>query len=219
MTNLDRIAWTRKLADLEHRLGFSDGYHFVYGPWSSLDRGEIAFLSLNPGRTSDHADLRTISDERGNSYEVERATTKSPLTDQFLKLATFLGTEPSRILTGAAAPFRSKDWHSLTTRQRSESLALGREFWSGPLSRPELRLVIACSQPVADMVVDVTDALLVAEVSACWADVKLRRYRSRTGKMIVHLPHLSRYKLLSREASRVALRRIFDGVSLTSTAA
>lgn len=209
---MDRDHWSKILADAEKELGFKDGYKFVYGPWATLDRAEVAFLSLNPaGKVPDNADMRTVSDERGNSYEVERLTTKSPITDQFLRLAQFLGHKPRDILTGVAAPFRSDGWKALTREQKLKSLALGRRFWTIPLLRPELRLVIACSQEAAKLAADIIRAPLDLEASAGWGIIKLRRYRSADGKVIVQLPHLSRFKLLGRESSERALRSVLDG--------
>ena len=42
-----------------------------------------------------------MSDERGNSYEVEKEISKSPITPQFLNLCEFLETEPKNVLTDA----------------------------------------------------------------------------------------------------------------------
>lgn len=208
---MDRDEWTERLAKDEKALGFSNGFKFVYGPWATLDTAKVAFLSLNPGRPPDNVDMRTVSDERGNSYEVERLITRSPITDQFLKLAEFLGHQPSDILTGVIAPFRSDDWDGMTREQKSRSLDLGREFWSIPLSRPELHLVISCSQEATNTVVKLTDASFEKEQPARWGNTRLRRYRANNNKVILHLPHLSRYRLLGREPSEQALRAILDG--------
>lgn len=131
---MDKDYWIKKIEKAESDLGFKDGYKFVYGPWTTLAQAEVAFLSLNPGRAPDDAEMRTISDERGNSYEVERYTTKSPITDQFLRLADFLNQKPADILAGVVVPFRSDSWAELSKHQKNESLKLGREFWAEPLT-------------------------------------------------------------------------------------
>ena len=205
---MDLRYWKQALADEEKRLGLDDGYKFVFGPWDTLNHAEIAFLSLNPGKCPDDFVKRTISDERGNSYEVEQDTTISPITNQFLLLARLLGVAPGEVLTGVAAPFRSHQWSDFSRRQRSESLALGRRFWTVPLKRPDLRLILVCSKEAAKLVVDVTGASFDIETPAGWGNVKLRRYRCGGGKVVVHLPHLSRYRLLGRTLSEAALREI-----------
>ena len=155
---MDRDYWIKELEEAEDRFGFSDGYQLVYGPWDTLDKADVAFLSLNPGKASPYHmnSIREISNERGNTYEVERRTTVSWINEQLLQIAPLLDRKPAEILTGVVAPFRSDDWAGLTPCQREGSLALGRRFWQAPLSKPDLRLVIVCSSPAAKLVVDVT---------------------------------------------------------------
>ena len=102
---MNRRYWTKKLKEAETELGFIDGYRFVYGPWATLDKAKIAFLSLNPGRGKnlDKATMRDISDERGNTYEVEQGKIKSPIVDQFLRLGVRVAMERK---PGVFASFR-----------------------------------------------------------------------------------------------------------------
>lgn len=202
---MERDSWENELRHAEAELGFGDGFKFVYGPWATLRQGEVAFISLNPGKAPDGATLRMVSDERGNSYGVERSTSRSPITDQFLRLADLLDVRPCDILTGVAAPFRSDSWGGLTNRQRREALALGKRFWEAPLSRPELRLIVVCSKEAAQLTVEVTKASFVDEYPAGWGRQKLRRYCVQPDKKIVHLPHLSRFRLLGRDPSEGAV--------------
>ncbi len=205
---MDRDRWTSILDQVATKLAFNEGYRFVYGRWETLDRAEIAFISLNPGKAPGDTDMRAISDERGNTYEVEKDKTRSPITNQFLQLSNLLRRKPADILTGVAVPFRSSDWNSLSKHQKSESIALGRRFWANPLTRPDLKLIIACSEDAAKLVIEITGAAFDRDEPACWGKIKLRRYRASGGKVVVQLPHLSRYQLLSRENSRQAVRSI-----------
>jgi len=202
---MDRDFWENELRTAEADLGFVDGFKFVYGPWVTLGQGEVAFISLNPGKARDGTVLRMISDERGNSYEVGRNTMRSRIRHQFLRLADVLDVRPGDILTGVAAPFRSDSWDGLTNRQRQGALDLGKRFWEAPLSRPELRLIVVCSKAAADLVVEVTKASPVDEYPAGWGSVKLRRYCAQPDTKIVHLPHLSRFPLLGRDPSEGAV--------------
>ena len=83
---MNKIIWTKKLSDADKKYNFFDGYKLLYCPWETIHKVKIAFISLNPGKPPQNAELREISDERGNSYWVERKITESPITDQFLKL-------------------------------------------------------------------------------------------------------------------------------------
>lgn len=209
---MDRDYWIKELEEAEDGLGFSDGYQFVYGPWDTLEKADIAFLSLNPGKPSPYHmnSIREISNERGNTYEEERHTTISRINEQFLQLARLLGRNPAEILTGVVVPFRSAKWDVLKPNQKLGSLAVGRRFWKAPLSRPDLRLVIVCSREAKRLVVDLTAATPDSEARAGWGNIRLRRYRSRLGKVIVQLPHLSRFTLLGREPSESKVRKFLD---------
>ena len=207
---MNQEEWTKILEEKEAELGFNAGFKFVYGPWATLDNAEIAFLSLNPGRAPDAAEMRTISDERGNSYEVEQFTTKSPITNQFLQLANFLNKQPSEILAGVIAPFRSDGWDELSEQQKTGSLALGYKFWNEPLRQSSLKLIIACSEEAKELAVRMTSASFKLERPSGWGKIQIRGYRSEDGKIILHLPHLSRFKLMGREQSEQAIRSALE---------
>ena len=209
---MNRQAWDSLLRRKEKELGFSEGYKFVYGPWDTLSGAEVAFPSLNPGKAPDKADKRTVSDERGNSYEMERCMTKSPTTDPFLRLAEVLGRHPADTLTGVAAPFRSDNWKGLSRSQRTASLELGRYFWRVPLNQRSLRAIVASSNQAAKLAVEVTEASRKPEtIAAGWGNTKLRHHRFGDGKFVLHLPHLSRFKLLGRKRSKQLLREALRG--------
>ena len=76
-----------------------------------------------------------------------------------------------------------------------------------------MRSIIACGGTAAKAVCDVMGCgpHLRSEVKrpAGWGKVKLRRY-SAGDKPIYHLPHLSTFRLLSRDESRSILREFLD---------
>lgn len=202
---MDRDGWQRHLVEEEARQGFSKGFKFLYGPWETREGAEVAFLSLNPGRAPAMADIRTVSDERGNSYAVEATTGVSPLTQQFLAFAARIGSPPEAILTGVAAPFRTDNWGSTSLAQRQAMLSLGRLFWREPMAGRRLRLVVAISNEAAALAVELTGAKAMSEHPAGWGNLMIRRYQLPNGGSVVHLPHLSRFRLFGREQSGTAL--------------
>ena len=208
---MNREYWTKVLNEAEAKLKFKDGYKFVYGPWATLEGAEIAFLSLMPGPAPDNAEMRTISDERGNSYEVEKHATKSPITDQFLRFAEFIGRKPGRILTGVVAPFRFDDWGGMSKEQQAESLKIGEQFWRIPLSQPSLQWIFAIGAEAEKFVVKATDASFERAAPSGWGDRELRCYKSNN-KTIICLPHLSRFKLFGRESSEQAIRHFLKNL-------
>lgn len=207
---VDADQWTQKLYSGEKSLGFNQGYKILYCPLATLNTAKVAFLSLNPGPAPLGAELRVLSDERGNSYQVENETTRSPITEQFLRMTKILRRTPLEILTGVAAPFRSAAWDSLSNAQREGSLRFGREFWGEVLLRTDLHLIIASSQQAAAMVCYITGAKLEAAVPSGWGTIELKRFRTRDGRRIIQLPQLSRYKLFSRSACIAPLKLLFE---------
>jgi len=209
--SMTKVEWLSVLKDSEKTLGFTNGFKPLYCPWKTLHTAKVAFLSLNPGRAPDNAEMRVTSDERGNSYEVEKYTTRSPLTAQFLLLCDLIGLRPSEVLTGVAAPFRSDNWQELSPHQRKGSLDIGRRFWEKPLSCPALKMIITCSSEATKLAVSITGARPDTEVSAAWGNIRLRRFVSDSGKVVIQLPHLSRFRLLGRPASEAAILSLIDG--------
>jgi hypothetical protein len=201
--------WDSRLAEVASIHGFSDGYKILYVPWATLGTSNTVFLSLNPGRPPRGADLSTLSDERGNSYEVERKVTASPITAQYLALAEMIG-QPKQILTGTVAPFRSGRWKTLSLAKRSAALAIGREFWRQAFALKRPKTVIACCPEAAKVATDILGAKAELAINSGWGDTLLRRNRAADGAMVVQIPHLSTYKLLSRPECFGPLRRILD---------
>ena len=205
-----RESWSDRLRQAEAAHGFDQGYKLLYCPWETLQGSDLTFLSLNPGRPPNDAELRVLSDERGNSYEVERAVTQSPITDQFLRMCGFLRIEPSRVLTGVVAPFRSAGWDGMSRAQKAAALDLGRAFWSEALAAPGRQgPIVVCSDQAARLVVDILGAQHEASFPAGWGNIRVHRFRGRDGQVVVHLPHLSRFRLFGRAPSEAALKRVF----------
>lgn len=210
VTGRARESWSARLRQAEAAHGFDQGYKLLYCPWRTLGSSDLTFLSLNPGRPPNDAELRVVSDERGNSYEVERLITQSPLTDQFLKMCGFLQVEPARVLTGVVAPFRSAGWDELLRTQREAALDIGRAFWAEALMEPGRRgPIVVCSNQAARLVVDILGAHHKVSFPAGWGNTRVHRFRGEKGQTVVHLPHLSRYRLFGRPLSEDALQRVF----------
>lgn len=205
-----RDVWDRRVREAGKALGFTEGYKILYAPWSTIGKTDIVFLSLNPGRPPAGAELETLSDERGNSYEVERHVTASPITAQFLALAVLLGRRPIEILTGVVAPFRSDRWGGVPAEKRRASLQLGRHFWTRVFEARRPIRVIVCGPEAAKVASDALGARLELIVPSGWGDVSLRRFRAADGAAVIQLPHLSTFKLLSRTECLPPLRYILE---------
>lgn len=182
-----REIWSDRLRAAETAYGFDQGYKLLYCPWRTLESSDLTFLSLNPGRPPNDAKLRVVSDERGNSYEVERAVTQSPITDQFLRMCDFLRVGPSRVLTGVVVPFRSAGWDELSRTQREEALDLGRSFWAEALAVPSRQgPIVVCADQAARLVINILEARHEASFPAGWGNIRVHRFRGSEGQVVVH---------------------------------
>ncbi|PIB24131.1 hypothetical protein BFP76_02510 [Amylibacter kogurei] len=202
--------WDKQIASEAERLGFDDGYKILYGPWETIGNSDTVFLSLNPGCPPHGADLFSISDERGNSYEVEKYTTLSPITAQFLALADLLELQPKQILTGTVAPFRSNRWMSISLSQRRGALEVGKRFWEDVFATNRPKRVICCCPQARKITSEILDATLEMTISSGWGNTSLHRFRAKDGALIAQIPHLSTFKLLSRPACIAPLKLILD---------
>ena len=211
---MDRNNWSKKLSKADAKCHFRDGYKLLYSPWETLKKAKIAFISLNPGKPPKNAELKVVSDERGNSYEVEKEITESEITHQFLSLCKFLETSPNEVLTGTICPFRSADWENfldgstITDEQKRIGLSLGEEFWLEALNK--INIIISVGNETTNLVVKILDAKKNLEINSGWGNVKLRRYENSQNKMIIHMPHLSRFQLFSRQNCIKPLKIIFN---------
>lgn len=205
-----REVWDRRVRAAGKVLGFTEGYKILYAPWSTIGTTDTAFLSLNPGRPPAAAELETLSDERGNSYEVEQHVTASPITAQFLALADLLGRRPAEILTGVVAPFRSDRWSGVPAEKRRACLQLGRQFWTQVFEARRPIRVIVCGPEAAGVACDALSAAPELTAPSGWGNVSLRRFRAADGAAVIQLPHLSTFKLLSRAECLPPLRSILE---------
>jgi hypothetical protein len=196
-------------------LDFCDGFKLLYCPFRLLrEETSVLFLSLNPGSAPSHFDRESISDERGNSYEVELSETESPLNTQFIELVGLLGLPMHRVLTGAYVPFRTNRWCDLTSHQEQEALLLARSFWSPLIAKH--RLTICCGLTVfKDVCRNVDGNAPIEKVSSGWGNTSIGRLVLQSS-VIIGLPHLSSYRLMSNDKSRNVLRGLFQEIGLHS---
>ena len=205
---MDREYIEKKILDIENKYNFTEGYKLLYCPWSTINHSSIAFISLNPGsKMPDESDMRLLSDERGNSYEVEMHTTKSPITNQFLELCKLLNKNPSDILTGTICPFRSKSWISLSREQRDAGLMLGKYFWHKTLDK--INLLICVGNDVAKNIISISDFKKEKIFNSGWGDIKIIKYKDSTDRKLIHLPHLSTFKLFFQKKCLFVLKQVF----------
>jgi hypothetical protein len=70
--------------------------------------------------------------------------------------------------------------------------------------------VICCCPEAAKIVCEILGARPDATLNSGWGDISLRRFRADDGALVVQIPHLSTFKLLSRPKCIGPLKEILD---------
>lgn len=203
----DRETWQLRLEEAERRLGYSDGFKLLFCPWDRLSHADTVFLSLNPGNDPSGEHMRVASDERGNSYLVERAAQHSPIAEQYRRLCALIGKDPETVLAGALMPFRTPSW--IESRD-NPNISIAASFWRSVVTDGPIREVFCIGKTVESAMTLLTGASQVSERPAGWGAIRIRRHETTDGLRLYGLPHLSRFKLLGRPDSEAALRALID---------
>lgn len=191
------------------RLGMSAGWRFMTGPAANLTKARVAIVTLNPGgrRDLETSMAQRWSSEGGSAYLTEswggQAAGSDPLQVQIKRLCALIGTAPNDVLSGHFVPFRSNAWADLP--RRDEAALFGLKLWRWALAQSPADLVICVGKKVAgDGIASILGARPVTGAPTGWGDQTIDRYRDGSGRRVIALPHLGRFKLLG-DARREAL--------------
>jgi hypothetical protein len=201
-------------------LGHTLGWRFLTGPRSTLSGGaDVAFITLNPGGTSEPADHPRASCENGNAYLTEtwsgHAPGAAPLQQQVQMLLTqlkdnlgyrksleeFLDTE---VVSGYFIPFRSPSIGALPFRK--ESLRFARRLWEVIFAAWMPRLILTIDNDGFREIAGILKARPKVSVVEArkfptgWGEyqadtLRLSGLRGDGALTIARLPHLSRFQL------------------------
>jgi hypothetical protein len=197
---------TPDMIEAEHnRLGYTLGWRFLMAPERNIASSEVAIIALNPGGTRRHG--TSWSQEDGNAYLMEPWGGKSPGTDplqrQVQRLCQVLNVDPDKTFTGQFVPFRSNSWSELP--RRDEAVAFSRRLWRWALAQSKAQTFICVGKNVvAPEIAQLIGAKAIAAAPAGWGDQTIARYRTDDGRIVLGLPHLSRFGLFGRAVSENA---------------
>ncbi|UPG72841.1 hypothetical protein MVG78_01175 [Roseomonas gilardii subsp. gilardii] len=192
------------------RLGYRLGWSFMATPAARMNDAEVCLVGLNPGGS--HEGLGLWSSEAGNAYHEEKwrgsegTEFYSPLQNQIHAMEQLLGLSPDGYLAAQFIPFRSADWQRL--QNRAEAIAFGQKLWLWVLQQSPARLFLCLGMEAARGLARVTQAGAEETYPAGWGKVTIGRSVSADGRVVVRLPHLSRYGIFGRPS----------GLSTTATA-
>lgn len=210
-TAVDRIeaAYERLDTDL--------GWSFLYTPASTLDCPNGTMLvGLNPGGDQ-HRIVPSV--EEGNAYLVESwpgdGASLQDQVQQFFAVLHRAGAVPgdtarealSETLTSNYCPFRAPTWNELP--QKKDVKKFSDQFWRWLLPEIEPSLVLCMGRKPYRLFQDIlrNEASQVGEEKhwpTGWGDIQFDAQDYRVGRRqttLAFIPHLSRFKLMSREES------------------
>lgn len=186
------------------------GWRLLYSPAAVLEGAKVAFMDLNPGGDEKPVDHAEFCMETGSAYADEcwgRPPGQGPLQRQVLGLFEMVGAAPDAVLAGNLVPFRSPSWDTL--RNRDAALAFGMEIWRDILAHARPRLVIGMGGVTNRALMAMLGVTAVRTVPVGWGNVTAVAGTFGQGRF-VGLPHLSRFRIVGRTESTVALRQLFS---------
>lgn len=191
------------------------GWRLLASPARTLAGAEIAFIGLNPAGRIEPLGHPRFAPESGSAYCDEvwgnAPAGESRLQRQVLALFKALNVAPENVLAGNLIPFRSPSFECL--RNREGSLKFGADLWSRIIRRARPSLVIVMGREVEKAVVGALSAELETKEVLGWGNpaggqITGRRWKF-DGGLIVFLPHLSRFGVVTRKASQAGLAALF----------
>jgi hypothetical protein len=213
------------------RLGHQIGWRFVTGPKSGFRDGvDVALVTLNPGGDFDPPEHPHGSSEMGSAYIVEswdglppgRAPLQLQVRQLFAALARVLDESSGDALLGRALtahfiPFRSPSFDRLGSRP--ESVEFARQLWARLLPALKPRIIVTMDTTTAAALIVILGSTLCPPASKSlpvgWGtyEADLHRFASTPSpRVLLRLPHLSRFKVFTRSQSAPYLREIFAQV-------
>ena len=161
-------------------------------------------ISINPGGSEFEAPSWSI--ENGCAYEIESWNNCQPgqalLQQQVRRMLEIVEIEPEKVLSGYLVPFRSPSWKALDRKR--EALEFGCKLWRKIFELSQFNLILVFGKDVGPHISELLGARLEATFAAGWGKQTIDRYRFGPAKVLLVLPHLSRFQLFGHAISEGA---------------
>lgn len=184
------------------RLGFKAGWVFAMTPFANLATSGTMVIGLNPGGNQEISEEATWEPcDARNAYFFgcwrTGAESDRPISiqNQVVLLHELLALGSEDVFSAQFVPFRSHTWVSLG--RRAEALAFARVLWSWLLPQSPAKLFICMGGHAAWEIAGLLGAKLESRYPSGWGSTRVDRYVSEEGRVVVGLPHPSRYPLLA----------------------
>ena len=181
-------------------LGFQHGYAFAMTPLAYLANADTVLVGLNPGLDGHTHDDVSWENIDGNAYFTGRwqdgeGAEPTPIQSQVRGLHALLGLGPEAVFAAQFIPFRSASFVSLP--ERGKAIAFACDLWRWLLPQTRARRFICMGMEAAWQIAQIIQpGMEPAKLPSGWGRTCIRRYVTDEGRVVVGLPHPSRYRLI-----------------------
>jgi hypothetical protein len=191
------------------------GWRLLYSPERVLNEATVAFIGLHPGGSTIDPSHGVFSSENGSAYrkEIETWPSSTGLQDQVIALFRHVGVEPDDVLAGNLVPFRSRCEACLDYKK--EAISFGLDVWRRIFTVTQPSLIITMGDTVNKSISEFLKVHDKKTEKIGWGSVRSFRGRFDIGAWSgswIGLPHLSQFRIMSREACKVPLDVLFSGL-------
>lgn len=194
------LPFTAELIGRKYReLGHTRGWRFLTCPEQNIETASIALVTVNPGGDCDDGSGWCV--EKGSAYVVEDWPSRQRLLqEQVRRMFCAMGEDINSALSGYLVPFRSPTWKDLPYKK--PSLEFGKDLWREVFEVSLAKIVIAFGIDAGAHLVDVLQGKKIDSFPLRWKNISMSLYQCSHNRVLLVLPHLSRYKIFSKENSR-----------------
>ena len=212
------------------QLGHTLGWRFLTGPQSAfVAHPKVALVTLQPSGSHDYPEHPRRSSEGGSAYIIESwdglPAGADPLQRQirmlFVALASRVGARSgdallTESLTAHFVPFRSPTFAALPNK--SASLAFSESLWATIFEFIHPKVVVVLDEKAFKTISRLLEKTLVQSPSIDampigWGSYVARVRDFSNGPTLCWFPHLSRFQIFGRAASRRPVGEILDVLS------
>ncbi len=188
------------------RLGYGQGWVFAMTPLANLATAKAIVVGLNPGGDDDQGHWESSN---GNAYFTGRWIPGSDrltvIQTQMAALHQLLSLGPDDVFAGQFIPFRSVNIRALA--HPTEAFGFALKLWTWVIRQTPANLYLCLGKDAAYNIASLLHAEPDGRWLSGWGNTTISRYVSTSGKVVVKLPHLSRYLLFSMGPEQVAMAR------------
>lgn len=204
---------TKEAIEQEYRRRLSEdnrhkdwGWSFMYTPEAAIDSARAVLVGLNPGghqigeggEWDYQKGVNAYVDEAWDPYKAG----EHPLQIQVRALFAAAGLEPSDVFAGNLVPFRSPAWRDLPSSQAALDWSAA-TLWMPLLARSPARLFLSLGKDAGHQIARLINAQKSSSQPVGWGNQKIEEFRDSKGRIVLAIPHLSRYKLFSHSGSAI----------------